>query len=180
MRISNSGDQDNCQNPQAGFLSGAFMEIEKIYLDKNNQGYIVCKQCGKTKKIDGSNFHTSKPIKVTCICKNIFYIQLELRQYYRKKVNLAGTFERIHPDNRAVGRITIEDISAGGLGFRTMSSNVLIPNDLVKIKFILDDTHGSHVEVNAIIRSIREGHVGVEFRELDEHSRKLIGFYLLS
>ncbi|MDP2992346.1 MAG: PilZ domain-containing protein [Deltaproteobacteria bacterium] len=156
------------------------MEIEKIYLDKKNQGYIICKQCGKTKKIDGSKFQTSKPIKVTCICKNIFYIQLELRQYYRKKVNLAGTFERIHPDKRAMGRITIEDISAGGLGFKTMSGSLLSSDDLLKIKFVLDNAHGSHIEVNAIVRSIREGYVGVEFQKLDEHSRKLIGFYLLS
>ncbi len=155
------------------------MDPEKVYLDKNNEGYVICKRCGESKKVNASNFKKNQPVKITCVCKNTFYIQFEQRQHYRKEVNIAGLFERIYPDHREKGAIIVEDISAGGLRFSTTTNNFLNKNDLLRITFVLDDTQKSHIEVKAIVKHIRARYVGVEFQGLDPQTQKTIGFYLL-
>ncbi|MGD8994540.1 MAG: PilZ domain-containing protein [Syntrophobacterales bacterium] len=66
-----------------------------------------------------------------------------------------------------------------GLGCRTLAKHHLEKNDLLQLNFTLDDAHNSQVTEKGIVREIRDRYLGIEFQELSQHNRKLIGFYLL-
>lgn len=155
------------------------MEIKKIYLDKAKKGYIVCEQCGKAQEIDASKFKANKRFRVTCKCKNLFYVEFEHREYYRKKVNLRGVFVRTYPDQAEKGRIIIQDISISGLSFATVDHNPLKKGDVLTLSFVLDNARSSDINVNGIVRAVHERDVGLEFQKLDVHTQKLLGFYLM-
>ncbi len=153
--------------------------MKNVYLNKNNEGTIVCPQCSKAKQIKGSRFKKNKPIKLTCVCKHIFHIQLEQRRSYRKPVNLSGRFEKVYPDSGVKGETEIRDISATGLKLKTNITAHLHEDDIVRISFALDDQKKSRVDVEAMVRNVRGPHVGLEFHNLEVKTHKLITQYLL-
>ena len=61
----------------------------------------------------------------------------------------------------------------------TYSKRKLNVNDVVKVKFTLDDPHSSTIEVRGKVKIVRDQYVGVELDRPNEHIRKTLGFYLM-
>jgi hypothetical protein len=155
------------------------MNVRKIHCCKKVECTVACHFCGNPNRIDTTTVKVEQPIKIECKCGNCFFIQLEKREYYRKKVKLTGIYKRILPDNQEKGKIIIEDISYTGIGCRTLKKNSLKIEDILQIEFILDDVKNSLIIENGIVKDIRDRYLGIRFHDLSQHSRKLIGFYLL-
>lgn len=155
------------------------MKVRKIYFSKKGVCSIICHHCAKTNRIDTNSVKLNKPLEIKCTCRKKFFVQLEQREYYRKAVKLTGIFEKISPGNTQKVNVIIEDISYTGLGCRTLTKNYLEKNDIIKLNFSLDDVHNSEITEKGIVREIRDRYLGIEFQELSQHNRKLIGFYLL-
>ena len=155
------------------------MKVRKIYFSKKGVCSIICHHCAKTNRIDTNSVKLNKPLEIKCTCRKKFFVQLEQREYYRKAVKLTGIFEKISPGNTQKVNVIIEDISYTGLGCRTLTKHYLEKNDIIKLNFSLDDAHNSEITEKGIVREIRDRYLGIEFQELSQYNRKLIGFYLL-
>jgi len=155
------------------------MNARKIHCGKEFECAVTCHQCGKPNRIDTTRAKLDQSIQIECTCGNCFSIQLEQREYYRKKVKLTGTYQRVLPENQAEGKLIIEDISYIGIGCRTVKVHNLNVDDVLQVEFTLGDVHNSHVAENGIVKDIRDRYLGIKFQDLSQHSRKIIGFYLL-
>lgn len=159
------------------------MEVKKLYSQDNATATLVCEQCGKTRVINISTVKTN-PQKVRCSCKHEFLISIEVRKFYRKPTKLAGEYVHIgenaskRPDK---GRMIVEDLSRGGLGFRTERPHNLRVQDMIQVRFSLDDAKRSEVSKRAVVRRADSYAVGAEFLDLDTSnaSNRALGFYLM-
>lgn len=150
---------------------------KKLYKNKNNEITVSCQHCGNTKTISITKFKKLfAPIKVVCICQQSFYISIESREYYRKKVNLYGTY--FHHQSKNFDHIYIENLSLSGIGFKTnMKSNLQI-DDIIEIKFILDNHKRTEICKKGIVKRVNDRSVGVEFCDMSVYGAEL-GFYLM-
>lgn len=159
------------------------MDVKKLYSPDNATAILVCEQCGKTRTINISAVK-SNPQKVRCGCKHEFFISIEARKFYRKQTRLPGEYVHIgeerlkRPDK---GRMIVENLSRGGLGFSTERPHNLRVKDTIQVKFNLDDTKRSEVSKRAIVRRVNGYSVGAEFLDLDtsNESNRALGFYLM-
>ena len=155
------------------------MKVRKIYYGKKGESSAICPQCGKVSKVDTNEVQLNQVVEIKCSCQNTFQVQFEKREYYRKDVKLTGTFETVFPEDTMKGKLIIEDLSYTGIGCRSVAKHYLEIDDVVSLDFTLDDAHNSQITENGIVRTVRDRYLGIEFQDLSQHSRKLIGFYLL-
>jgi len=149
---------------------------QKIFLTRNGKARLVCPECGKTKLMDINRFsHIDKEIKlkITCKCSNIFSVILERRKHVRRGVNLPGIL--IIGNKKHI--IKVIDISRLGLKIRVEETLDINFESNAVIEFILDDTGGSRVSKDVVIRKIDHEYIGVTFISQDHYDK--FGTYLL-
>ena len=151
------------------------MEMVKVYLDETRNACIVCGNCGKAREISFSEREAPRSSLVKCSCGNSFIVSFEKRQYYRKQVDIRGLcFESADPTEGTPVKIT--DISVCGLQFDTSGDNKFQLNQKLRVIFRLE---GQIVNLVVCVRHIRGKKIGVEIISIEEHSKKIMGFYLL-
>jgi len=161
------------------------VDVKKIYANNADTGILVCDQCGLTKSINVANLkNVKKPIKVTCQCGSIFFITIETRKYYRKKTNLHGECSIVRHDihkGMEKWRMTVDDISRSGIGFRTQSTHSIQAGDLIRVTFTLDNDKKSEITKNAIARRVDGYFIGAAFVDADAYTEanRMLGFYLM-
>jgi hypothetical protein len=94
-------------------------------------------------------------------------------------VSLPGIFERICPGNAEKGKVIVQDISQNGVGFLTYTKQKINVNDVLKLKFTLNDPHSSTIDVRGTVKIVKDQYVGVELDRPNEHTQKILGFYLM-
>ena len=154
-------------------------KFHKFFVDDNNQITIACPKCGFLRTFDITKFlGKSSKEKVTYKCKHSFYCLIEFRKHYRKPVSLAGNYYNIL--TMEYGKIDILDLSLGGLSFQptTKKHNISI-DDMLDIRFILDDKNKTQINRQVIVKNIRTHSIGASFstqKDLD----KDLWFYLMA
>ncbi len=173
--------------------------MTSFYVDKDNKATIVCPGCGKSKVIDASRFmRADGPVKIKlkfkcgyCAQKQkktelagnnvnpIHIITLERRKFYRKKVNLPGTF--IDPRGKKAG-IQIIDLSRTGLKFKLDFPWPVRCEDTISVEFHLDNAAKTLIKKKAQVKKINGLLVSAEFFSMNTFSEsdKAIGFYLMN
>ncbi|MFQ5904430.1 MAG: hypothetical protein ACE5JO_12155 [Candidatus Binatia bacterium] len=152
------------------------INYRKAYVNNNNESSIMCIQCGKIKITNISRYkNLHRPLKIKCGCESIFYIVLEIRNYYRKKVNLHGTYRNIFY-NTDIGEMSVESLSRTGIGFKTNLKNNIKINDILKIEFVLDNGRKSTLCKMVTVRHTNGRFIGAEFCDKRD---AVLGFYLL-
>jgi hypothetical protein len=101
-----------------------------------------------------------------------------IRQYVRKNTNLPGEYGKLFPD-AAGEKIIVEDLSQGGIKFRTIEENYIKANEILEVEFVLDDETRTVVSKRVIIRHVYDRLVGAEFCE-PEYDDTRLGAYLMS
>ena len=150
--------------------------MENVYVGYTNQVRIICPKCGlKKNKIVFKFKDTHKRLKAQCQCGEVFRFTLDFRKYYRKNVRLAGEYFVQEKDEK--GEILIQDISKTGIRFATLEPHNFSKDDLVELKFALDDLMIMEVHTLVKILWILDRSVGAQFNdpkllEID------LGFYL--
>ena len=150
--------------------------MKKLYADHTNQVTIICPKCGLERNIDVTKFkETHKRLKARCRCGEVFRFTLEYRRHYRKKVRLAGEYLVQGKDER--GEVIIEDISASGIRFASLRPHFISRNDIVELKFDLDNPMKTQIQGLVKIMWIIDHNVGAEFVN-PKSLEKDLGFYL--
>ncbi|MFO7716748.1 PAS domain S-box protein [Desulfosarcina sp.] len=146
---------------------------------------IACRHCNRQKLLDISEIKTiGTRLKATCACGNEMYIKVELRREHRKTVRLEGVFIRGRGERLALksddwGRILIENISRHGIGFRLFGNQDVRINDRFRVKFTLDNTAGSVVQKEVVVRAVVDKTIGCQF--VDKAPCDVtIGFYMMT
>jgi hypothetical protein len=75
----------------------------------------------------------------------------------------------------------VENLSRRGLGFRTSMPHNLCINEVIVVRFTLDDVPRTTLRKSAVVRHVDENFVGAEFFDFDSYNRdnRVLGFYLL-
>jgi hypothetical protein len=150
--------------------------MKKFYADHTNQATVICPECGLERKIDVTKFKdTHKRLKARCRCGEVFRFTLEYRRHYRKKVSLAGEYVVQGKDER--GEVIIEDISASGIRFASLKPHFISRNDIVDLKFTLDNPMKTQIQELVKIIWIIDRNIGAEFMNPKSLENNL-GFYL--
>jgi hypothetical protein len=157
------------------------MHVEKttktLYKDKDNNVTISCPHCGHSRTISITKFKKLfAPIKVRCVCQALFYISIESREYFRKVVNLHGTY--LHHRSKSFDYIYVENLSLSGIGFKTNMKSKLQVNDIIEIKFTLDNHQQTEICKTGVVRRVNDRSIGAEFCDMSAYSAEL-GFYLM-
>lgn len=157
------------------------MSVQKVFITGKSEAVIVCGKCGQSKTIEADAAAIrGKTAQIRCkTCGNSFQVVFEARAKYRKDTALEGHYFRKRPEGDEFGQMAVYDLSLGGMRFQPIGKAAFEPGDVLTVDFQLDDAQKSTVRASVIVRSIGERDVGVEFAMLDEHTRKLLGFYLM-
>jgi hypothetical protein len=152
--------------------------IKKLYVAADGTVTFICPKCGAAKKESVYQYKGQKdPIAINCTCSNIYEVQLEFRQFYRKETHIAGLYIR---SAHAVGwgKMVIKNLSMRGCGFEILEISTLVPGEEIKIEFVLDERSRSVIKKKAIVREVRGLYIGCQFTDLPGAYDADLGFYL--
>ncbi|MDM8524600.1 PilZ domain-containing protein [Desulfococcaceae bacterium HSG8] len=174
-----------------------------VFINNENMATLACPKCGKTQAIDVSDFiDTDGPIKVkykfrcaNCDCghsdcdncgiaecdfKDSKAVFLERRRYYRKNVELTGTF--VVSGTGENGDITVVDLSRIGVRFRPDIKSDFKISDRLMLTFHLDDKHKTIIKKETVIKKVDEPYIFAEycFVSSDDRYDKAISAYLFA
>ncbi len=157
--------------------------VEKVYITNANKATFICPQCKKTLTVDVSHYakmEKSVKVKSKCSCGNTWISVLEKRKQYRKGANLKGIYKYI-VDGKEIdrGKMTIIDISAGGVKLKLDVDRNLKPGHLLNLEFKLDDSKQTPMQKTVVIRNANSPYYGAAFRDADSYD-PVMGFYLMS
>lgn len=157
--------------------------VEKVYITKSNMATFICPQCEKTLTVNVSKYaqmEQTVKVKSKCVCGNTWVSVLEKRKQYRKGANLKGIYKYI-VDGREMdrGKMTIMDISAGGVKLKLDVDRNLKTGDLLELEFKLDDPKQTLMQKAVVIRNASNPYFGAAFKDADSYD-PVLGFYLMS
>lgn len=154
---------------------------QKIFIFGKSEATISCLKCGRVKKLDVSKIKKSHHMfRVKCRCNFVFNVLFEKRVHYRKISHLTGNYS-ITLDPDAWGcLLVVQNLSRNGIGFKTDGTCHIQEGDILSVRFTLDNEKQSVIQSNVIVRSVvKDTYIGAEFCNLDEHSKKELGFYMM-
>jgi hypothetical protein len=157
------------------------MSTQRIFISNRSQAVLVCQQCGATKTVNVEPESVrGKPVRVNCkSCGHSFEVVFDTRSRYRKGTALKGHyFGKAQVEDQS-GHLVISNLSLGGLKFQPKGKTTFAVGDSLTIEFTLDDPHKTPIRTEAVVKSVMDQDIGVEFTALDEHTRKILGFYLM-
>jgi PilZ domain len=151
------------------------MEPVKVNIANKTSALVTCPKCESTRELDLSNKDIPYLVMASCICGNKYSVQFDKRIYYRKQVRSTGTCCKGSGsvDSKP---ITIVDISRSGISFIIERDRSFDVDDEIKLEFALG---GTNVRCIVKIMSIIDTRIGAKFDKLDEHTQKIIGFFLM-
>jgi PilZ domain len=161
------------------------MQTHTIYANLSETVTLVCEQCRRRKALDAAVVKDlPQPLKVRCPCGATFGVNIIIRQFYRKKTRLLGTYVKHDPQTNKIleqGRMTVEDISRTGLGFRTVCGHTILVNDVLSVTFALDDKQKTDIRKSVRVRRSDDRFIGAEFVDHDTYTEtnRILGFYLM-
>ncbi len=152
--------------------------ILTFYANANDDVKITCPQCGTSKRFDADQYVTAKRgIKARCSCGHIFRCVIEFRKSYRKSVGFAGDYRNVKTGES--GRMTIENISLGGIDFINLTpGNLIMKHDILEVSFHLDDKNRTFVQREAKVIASNDDSISAAFSRSQMYDKDL-GFYLL-
>jgi len=150
--------------------------MKKVYVDKNNEAFVICPECGFEKNVDATNFRNMKnEVKGKCKCSEGFDFTLEYRKHYRKKVQLPC--EYIVQKKGEKGEAIIRELSVTGIQFETLRPHKIFIDDILDVKFKLDNQLRSEIRRFAKVIWVKNRNVGAQFAETQFYGKD-IGFYM--
>jgi hypothetical protein len=148
----------------------------KVYLDEARSGFVVCQECGRSKRIEFANDDNPLSGTVKRACGNSFSVTFEKRRHYRRKVKTFG--KCFAPKDTFDGALVqVTDISMTGIGFIKLDGRPLKLDETIRVSIPLGE---GTIDCAACVHNIgKEGNIGARFMNLNEHNKKVLGFFLL-
>jgi hypothetical protein len=161
------------------------MQTHTLYANLSETVTLVCEQCRRSKVLYAADVKSlPQPLKVRCSCGATFEVNIIIRQFYRKKTRLPGTYVKHDPRTNKIlerARMIVEDISQTGLGLCTLSRHTILVNDVLSVTFTLDDTQKTAIRKFVRVRRIDHRFIGAEFVDHGAYTdtNRILGFYLM-
>ena len=154
------------------------MTTVKTYVRNDDTATLICPACKTVKHIAAGDFRQGKhTITVHCICQQTFNVLFDFRQYYRKQVNLPGTYEIISEGRSGGGIIQINNISRSGLRFTVSGLHRIEEGQKLRVEFQLNDKKKTPLKREILVKTVRQNTIGC--RLIDHLEEKELGFFLL-
>jgi len=135
---------------------------------------IICPLCTVKKHATLKKPLYNKSVRITCKCKNQFVVLFCSREHYRKTTDMIGHY---WDDFGKEHIVVVKNLSHTGILFNTgRKKPVVTIGKLIKVQFRLN----FNTWIYTIMRVTRVdgSYVGCHFRNLSEHHKKQIGFFL--
>ena len=161
------------------------MQTHAIYTNLSESVTLVCEQCHRSRALQAAAVKDlPQPLKVRCPCGATFGVNIIIRQFYRKKTRLLGTYVKHDPQTKQIleqGRMVVEDISRTGIGLRTLGRHAILVNEVLSVIFTLDDKQKTDIQKSVRARRIDDRFIGAEFVDHDTYTdtNRILGFYLM-
>lgn len=152
---------------------------KRLVLNTKHEGFMTCEICGISITVHADHQqHPTEPLKIFCPCGSFFCVALDKRKYYRKRTQLPGVFFQ-DAQGQDLGKMIVENMSFGGLRFRTLEPHTLRLQECIHVKFCLDDTQRSIVSEPVRVRFVRDEVIGAMFLSTDSFN-KALALYLMA
>jgi hypothetical protein len=146
---------------------------------------LTCPRCGFQESISVGRFDAlGNAISVTCPCQKPFAAVLEQRRAFRKSVKLTGFFslksdvEPTITEGSIWGPMVVNDLSKSGLRFSSDRSDLVHCDDLLMVRFNLDNSNQALIHKPARVIATAGKQVGCRFEGDDSYDITL-GFYFI-
>ena len=143
----------------------------RVFLNDHEDGTFICPACnnGVIKHLGKfSQSQTAIRLKCRCKCGHVYGALVERRRFFRKPVNLMGTYFYSEGENNPrKGLIKILDISQSGLQFSLNSMPEFKVGDRIIVEFRMDDREQSQIREMGTVKDIRSNKVGLQFDSVD-------------
>jgi hypothetical protein len=160
------------------------MNENKIFITRDGQATFVCPECERSRTVnaaDNAKLAHAARVRVKCPCGHQYPVTLERRQFFRKAVNLSGSFfQTVNGRHVDRGEMAVLDLSRTGMRIRLSERRPLQIGDTLLVEFHLDDRQHSLIRKESIVRRIDGPDLGTEFAGLGgmDANTRAIGFYL--
>ncbi len=160
------------------------MKDMKVFITSEGQATFVCPECERSRTVavaENEKLARAARVRVKCPCGHQYPVTLERRQFFRKAVNLSGSFfQTVNGRHVDGGTMAVVDLSRTGMRLRLNEKRPLRIGDTLLVEFHLDDRQHSLIRRESVVRRIDGSDLGAEFiaaAATDANSRA-IGFYL--
>lgn len=160
------------------------MDAVKVFLNHTKEGAVTCPACGLGKKMSLAPYQEyfgGKSLKLRCKrCQTSFPVKFDHRHYTRVKVDFPGKIRQTAPDQetpRLCKHVVITSVSVVGVGFLVSDLSTLKVNDVLDIRFRLDDPDQSLIQERITVKRIDGTSVGAEYA--DDTYRYELDFYVM-
>lgn len=156
---------------QSADHSSAPPKKQKYFVNRKETVAIKCRSCGRIEILPIAGLKGKKhSMQVHCPCTEVFEIDLEFRQDYRQKTNIAASFRALSTPRSRARQCVIADHSNGGLLLAITEEVPIKPDDRLIVSYRPDA--GSPQEIERII-SVRHYHrgsrIGGAFLDVSAH-----------
>jgi hypothetical protein len=136
---------------------------------------LTCEHCRGAVTVPVDQWDRSTPLDVCCPCGAQYQVATDARKYPRKRVELPGMYMDLE-DESQTGSMVVEDISLGGIRFRTTSSHSIVRDAFLHIQFTLDDRRQTCVWEQVQVRHVYGDTMGAVFLEMDIFNQGLTDY----
>jgi len=150
-----------------------------VYLRMPHETLLTCEQCQGAIPVKVVHTDATQPLYVQCPCGMQYQVVTEQRQYSRVPTRLPGLYIDLIDEQKA-GAVVVEDISFGGIRFRTTSPHTITRDDRLYVQFVLDDEHETFIWEQVCVSHVYGNTVGAEFIPEENPDRALDIFVKLS
>jgi hypothetical protein len=151
-------------------------EPQKVYVGPSGGTRIKCPHCETARHIKVSDKFLHKVVGINCFCQHRFPVIFEKRSSYRKEVVLLGIYWNSSNEKHYM---TVTSLSNTGIGFETARKSQFKVGDVIRVRFMLDNSRRSRIDEMVEIKRVEGRKVGAQFSRLGEYEKKAIGFYLM-
>lgn len=149
-----------------------------MFVNQENCITFTCPACSKPAAIEVESLKKKiSPLKVRCSCKTIFNLDIDFRRFYRKQINISGTYRSIQPHSIREEDILIVNLAREGIGFRVFTGQKIKAGDKLELKFHLDDKKKTSLKKNVDVVNVDGDFIGCQFAD-NEIFDQALGYYL--
>ena len=156
------------------------MKTLRVYLNPGQEGVVTCPHCGLGKMINMSNYQDyfgGKSLKIRCKrCDMSFYVKFDYRQHTRIPVDFPGKLFNGTQESTDKN-VLVTSLSVTGVGFIVSDVSKIKIDDVLAIRFHLDDNDRSIIQESITVRRIQGAFVGAEYCK--DAYRYELDFYVL-
>ena len=141
------------------------MATHKVFVDENDEGVVICPECGRAKRVNLSSFkgRNERNLRAKCSCQSLFPVSLEFRRFHRRETSLDGHYMNLS-DRNEKGEMRVINLSSAGIGLINLSLCRFNIGDRVNLSFTLDDNKKSEIDLIGVVKHMTDRYVGCDLQ----------------